>query len=130
MASKKDNPLSNYYTIKFERYIDLLNEIEAKYNILSDLLHDEILKTLPEFWDNTPIPALADCYVTVKDIRTFLDDKVNNASDEEIKLTKEYDIKDVLISKADLQRMNVLLMASEELEARLEIDYKISLATH
>lgn len=130
MAAKKDNPLNNYYVIKFEKYIDLLTEIETKYNILSDLLHDEVLKTLPEFWDNTPIPAIADCFVTVKDIRSFLDDKVNNASEEEVKLTKEYNIKDVLLSKDDLKKMNILLIAEEELEARLEVEYKISLATH
>lgn len=130
MAAKKKTGLEDYYVIKFEKYIDLLTEIERKYNIISEILHDEVLKTLPEFWDNTPIPAITQCFSTISDIRSFLDDKVNNATEEEVKLTKEHNIKDVLISKQDLQVMNVLLLAEQELTARLEVEHKISLVAH
>ncbi len=130
MAAKKKTDLSDYYVIKFEKYIDLMSEIERKYNIVSDILHDEVLKTLPEFWDNTPIPAITQYFATVSDIRSFLDDKVNNASEQEVKITKENNIKDVLIHKQDLQVMNVLLLAEQELCARLEVEHKISLVAH
>jgi hypothetical protein len=130
MTVKKKTGLEDYYVIKFEKYIDLLTDIERKYNIISEILHDEVLKTLPEFWDNTPIPALAQCFATIVDIRSFLDDKINNTPEEEVKLAKENNIKDVLISKQDLQVMNVLLLAEQELSARLEVEHKIFLISH
>lgn len=130
MAKKKDNDLSNYYVIKFEKYIDLLTDIEKKYHILADLLHEEILKTLPEFWDTTPVVCLATCFATVADIRSFLDEKVNNVSEQEVKLAQKNNIKDVLFTKQDLQVMNMLLLAEEELESRLLIEHKISLIAH
>jgi len=130
MADKKEDPLSNYYVIKFEKFIDLITEIESKHSILADMLHEEAAKVSPEEWDETPIPAITELYVTVHDIRSFLEDKINNATEEEVKLAQENNIKDVLVSKEELQRMNVLLLAEESLEASLEKEYKISLATH
>lgn len=130
MSNKKEDDLEGYYVIKFERYIDLLNEIEHKYTILSDFLHEQVIKNDPDHWDETAIPAIAECFVTVHDLRRFLDDKINNTPEEEAKLAQKYNIKDILLKKEELQRMNVLLLAEEELEASLEINYKISLSTH
>lgn len=122
--------LKGYYVIKFEKFIDLMNEIEHKYQIAADLLHDKILATLPEFWDDTEIPSLIEFFANLNDIRKFLENKINNPSDEEIKLTAKYDIKDVLLKDAELARMNALLLAEEQLESDLLIDHKISIVTH
>lgn len=122
--------LKGYYVIKFEKFIDLMNEIEHKYQISADLLHDKILATLPEFWDSTDIPSLIEFFATVNDIRKFLESKINNPSDEEVKLAAKYNIKDVLLKDVELAKMNTLLLAEEQLEADLEIDHKISITTH
>lgn len=127
---KKTSDLSNYYVVEFEKFIDLVTEIERKYYILCDLITIEVNKTNPAEWENTQLPALLECFVNVNDTRSFLSHKINNATDEEIKLAKENNIKDVLITKDELQRMNFLLLAGEELETGLYNDHKISLSAH
>ncbi len=122
--------LGGYFVIKFEKFLELMEEIEHKYQITADLLHDKILGTLPEFWDNTEIPDLIEFFANVNDIRRFLEDKINNATDEEIKLSAKYNIKDVLLKSEELARMNTLLLAEQELEADLEIEHKIVITTH
>jgi hypothetical protein len=108
----------------------MMEEIEHKYQILADIIHEEVLATLPDFWEGTPITDLMKTFVDVSELREFLEDKINNASEEEIKLTTKYNIKDVLIKNDELAHMNVFLLSIEELEARLEVEHKISLATH
>jgi hypothetical protein len=122
--------LSGYFVIKFEKFLELMEEIEHKYQITADLLHDKILGTLPEFWEGTEIPDLIEFFANVNDIRKFLEDKINNTSDEEIKLAAKYNIKDVLVTSQELAKMNALLMAEQELEADLELEHKIVITTH
>ena len=35
MATKKKNSLEGYYVIKFEKYVELMSEINKKYNIFN-----------------------------------------------------------------------------------------------
>ena len=132
MSDEGDNgeELKDYFVIKFEKYLQMMEEIEHKYQILADLLHEQILGTLPDFWEGTPIKDTMKMYVEVAELRDFLEDKVNNASDEEVKLAAKYNIKDVLIKTDELAQMNILLVSMEKLESRLEVEHKISLATH
>ena len=131
MSDQNENEeLKGYYVIKFEKFLDLMEDIEHKYQITADILHDRILGTLPEFWEGTDIPDIIEFFANINDIRKFLEDKINNATDEEIKLASKYDIKDVLIRSDELKRMNTLLLAEQELEAGLEINHKIVITTH
>jgi hypothetical protein len=125
-----DEELKDYFVIKFEKFIELMEQIEHKYQITADLIHDKILATLPDFWDGTPIRDLMKFYTHVADARDFLENKVNNASGEEVKLAQKYNIKDILMRTEELARMNGLLLSVEELEAALEVEYKISVQTH
>ncbi len=125
-----DEELKGYYVIKFEKFLELMEEIEHKYQITADLLHDKILGTLPEFWEGTEIPSLISFFANINDIRNFLEDKINNATDEEIKLSMKYNIKDVLLKAEELAVMNTLLLAEQELEADLELQHKIVVTTH
>lgn len=122
--------LKDYYVIKFERFIDLMNEVENKYQITADLLYNKISVTLPKDWDDTDIPSLIEFFANLKDIRMFLEEKINNPPEEEIKLANKYNIKDVLLKNVELMKMNTLLLAEQELEAELAIDYKIYVVTH
>ncbi len=120
-----NDELKDYYVIKFEKYIELAEEIEHKYRIVADLLHDHILGTLPEFWDETPIPDIIEFFANLNDIRKFLDERINNTPEEVVKLGQKYNIKDVLLKGEELNRMNALLLAEEQLESDLEINHKI-----
>ena len=128
--SNEEEDLKGYFVIKFEKFLELMEEIEHKYQITADLLHDKILGTLPEFWDDTEIPDLIEFFANVNDIRKFLEEKINNPPDEEVKLAAKYNIKEVLIRESELAKMNALLMAEEELEAGLQVDHKIIITTH
>lgn len=128
--NQDDDELKDYFVVKFEKFLQLMEEIEHKYQILADLIHEQVLATLPDFWEGTPIKDLMKFFVDVSDLRDFLEDKINNASDEEIRLSAKYNIKDVLMKTEELARMNVLLVSVEELEARIEIEHKISMQTH
>ena len=128
--NNEEEELKGYYVIKFEKFLELMEEIEHKYQIAADLLHDKILGTLPEFWDDTEIPDLIEFFANVNDIRKFLEEKINNPTDEEVKLAAKFNIKEVLIRESELAKMNALLMAEEELEAGLQIDHKIIITTH
>jgi len=128
--SNEEEELKGYFVIKFEKFLELMEEIEHKYQITADLLHDKILGTLPEFWDDTEIPDLIEFFANVNDIRKFLEEKINNPPDEEVKLAAKYNIKEVLIRESELAKMNTLLMAEEELEAGLQVDHKIIITTH
>ena len=131
MADNNGNDeLSGYFVVKFEKYIKVMEEYEHKYQMLADIIHEHVLATLPDFWDDTPIKDLMEAYVAVADLRNFLEDKINNVSEEEVKLAHKYNIKDVLTTTEELARMNNLLVACEELEKRIEVEHKISLATH
>lgn len=127
---QNDDELKDYYVVKFEKYIQLMEEIEHKYQILADLIHEHVLATLPDFWEGTPIKDLMKFYVDVAELHDFLEDKINNASEEEVKLAAKYNIKDVLIKSDELAQMNVYLVSIEELEARIEVEHKISIQTH
>lgn len=122
--------LKGYYVVQFEKFIDLMNEIEHKYQITADLLHNKIIATTPKDWEESDIPALIEFFANVNDIRKFLENKINNPPDEEVKLAAKYNIKDVLLKDVELAKMNTLLLAEEQLEADLAVDYKISIVTH
>ena len=131
--SENDNgseDLKDYYVIKFEKFLQMMEEIEHKYQILADLIHDKILGTLPDFWEGTPIKDLMKIYVDIAELRDFLEAKINEVDEAEVKLAAKYNIKDVLIKTEELSQMNVYLLSIEELEARLEVEHKISIATH
>jgi len=131
MADDNGNDeLSGYFVVKFEKYIKVMEEYEHKYQMLADIIHEHVLATLPDFWDDTPIKDLMETYVAVADLRNFLEDKINNVSEEEVKLAQKYNIKDILTTTEELARMNNLLVSCEELEKRIEVEHKISLATH
>ena len=131
MADERDNEdLKGYYVIKFEKFIDLMDELEHKYQITADLISEKIKVTSVKDWDNTPIVDLMRFFVEVSYLRDFLEGKINNPPEEEVKLVKTYDIKDVLMTTEDLARLNMSLFGIEELEGNLEIDFKISVQTH
>lgn len=131
MADDEQNEdLKGYYTINFEKFIELMNEVDHKYMIAADIVKKQIIETSTDQWENTAIRDLMRIIVQVGDLRDFLEMKVENPSEQEVKLSKKYDIKDVLMTTEDLARLNMNLLSIEEDEADLEICHKISLQTH
>lgn len=131
MADDQDNEdLKDYYVIKFEKFIQLMEQTEHKYQILADMVHEQAIDNEPDSWDETPIKAIMRTFIYISELRDFLEDKINNAQEEEIKLANKYNIKDVLMKTEELAQMNVLLVSAEQLEADLQLEYKISIEPH
>jgi hypothetical protein len=125
MDDGSNNELAGYYTINFDKFIELVRQTEAIYNIVSDLLQDYIMGVYPDQWETSPVPELAGYYVAAYELKTFLDEIVNNPTEEEIRLTTKHKITDVLISLEDLAFLNSLVAVLQEYEKKLYQAYKI-----
>jgi hypothetical protein len=86
---------------------------------LTALIKEHVTSSEIEDWDKTPIPELSGYFAAVCELRGFLDDIINNPSEEEIKIMVEHEIKDVLVSLTDLNAINIMFGAIEEFSARL-----------
>jgi hypothetical protein len=124
--SDENNELENYYVIKFENFINLVNQTDAVYHILSNLLQETTQKTDPEKWDTTALPEISAYYSVVNDLKNYLDDIINEPTEKEIELTVKYNLTDVLISVEDLAIVNSLLTEMQNHEQMLHEEYKIN----
>ncbi len=115
MAPKKQQKKKvQYYTIVFEKYLEVLGEVNSFHFYLSDRIKD-LTKEIPiDSWSESPLPDLMDSFVLVDSYRIFLDEKINNPSDEEIKFTTENNIKDVLFDEEELKAMQKFYIMMEE----------------
>jgi len=118
MPPAKKKPKVQYYTIVFEKYMEIVTEVDKTYFILSDKLKDMISTTNIEEWYESPIPQFLETFLLVDSYRAFLDDKINNPTDQEVEITIKNNIKDVLFTKDELDVMQHFYLA---VEARKEM---------
>jgi hypothetical protein len=62
----------------------------------------------------------------VDSFRYFLEDKVNNPTEEEIEFTVKYNIKDILFNKEELQVMQQFFLTVESRKEYLLNNYNFS----
>ena len=124
--AENDSELDNYYVIKFENFIELIKQTDAIYHIVANLLEEQTLANDTEEWYATAIPDLSGYFSIVTELKDYLDDIVNNPTEEEIKLIKKYNLSDILISIEDLSVLNHLLKSMQDYETRIYNLYKIS----
>jgi len=115
---KKAAPKVKFYTIQFEKYMEVVEDVNKAYNIFSDKIKDLVLSVPIENWVDSAIPDFFDAFILIDSYRVFLDEKVNNPSDEEIEFTVKYNIKDILFNKEELEVMQHFFLS---VEARKEI---------
>lgn len=117
MPKAKKKQKIQYYTIVFEKYMEIVVEIDKTYFIVSDHLKELIEKTKVEDWSSGPINDFIESYLLLDTYRAFLDDKINNPTDQEVELTIKNNIKDVLFTQEELGVMQQLYLT---IEARKE----------
>lgn len=122
----EDNDLAQYYTIKFEKFIDMIKHIDRIYGVLSTLLKEHITNNDIDKWHETPIPELSGYFAAVNELKNYLDDIINNPTEEEIEIMIQHEIKDVLVSLSDLNALNIMYGAIEEFEQRLYEKHNIA----
>lgn len=125
---KKQQP--EYYTIIFEKFLDIMKETDSYYYMVSEELKNMVTKFEIEDWKNSAIPDFMDTVVILNSLRTFLDKKINEPSQEEIKFCAENNIKDVLVTKEELVMLQKFVLALDEQKALLLTEHKFSYLTH
>lgn len=116
--------LSQFYTIKLETFLEMIRQMDSLFFILSHLIKENAIKSIKE-WEETPIPELTGYFAAVNEIKKYLDDIINNPTEEEVELMIKYEIKDVLISLSDLNAINIMFGAIQEFSDRLYEKHRI-----
>lgn len=117
----KEQP--QYYTILFDKYIDLMTETDRYYYMVADKIKELINSHNIEDWDNTPIPDFLDTLVILNSLRELLDRKVNDPPEEEVKFCNENKIKDVLVTKAELTMLQKFVLSIQEQKDLLQQEH-------
>lgn len=117
---------SQYYIIKFETFIEMVAQIDHSYNIIATLLKENINLQPIENWSSAPIPELCGYFAALSEIKIYLDDIINNPTEEETDIIIKNNIKDVLISISDLHAIDVMMGAIQEYENRLQEKHGIT----
>ena len=126
MPPAKKKQKIQYYTIVFEKYMEIVTEIDKTYYILSDKLKDMIINTNIEDWYESSIPAFLESFMLIDSYRLFLDEKINNPTEQEVEITIKNNIKDVLFTKEELDVMHNFYLAVESRKEVLLQNYNFS----
>jgi hypothetical protein len=119
-----------YYTIVFEKFIDLITESE-RYNFMLALqLKEYVSDVKMEDWDESPIPDFMETIVILRALRELLDKKINKPSEEETKFATANNIKDVLVTKEELTILQGLVLTLEEQKELLKQQYNFDYAVN
>ena len=116
--AKKKQPKIQYYTIVFDKYMEIVTDVDKTYFILCDKVKELVTNVKIDEWFESPIPDFIETYMLADAYRLFLDDKINNPTEKEVEITVKNNIKDVLFSKEELDTMQHFYLA---LEARKEM---------
>ena len=130
MPPAKKKQKIQYYTIVFEKYMEIVTEIDKTYYILSDKLKDMIINTNIEDWYESSIPAFLESFMLIDSYRLFLDEKINNPTEQEVEITIKNNIKDVLFTKEELDVMQNFYLAVESRKEVLVQNDNFSCSIH
>ncbi len=126
MPPSKKKQKVQYYTISFEKYLEVMKENDQIYNILCERLKEDICKISIQDWSESEIPDMVESYVLIDSFRIFLDEKINNPSQEEIDFCEKNNIKDVLFTKEQIGMMQQYFLNIEERKEYLIKNYGFS----
>ena len=114
-----ENELAQYYTINFEKFMEMIKQVDILYNVLSALIKEHVTANDIEKWPDTPIPELSGYFAAVCELHKYMDDIINNPTEEEVELMIKHEIKDVIVSLSDLNALNIMFGALQEFSDRL-----------
>lgn len=126
MPPAKKKTKVQYYTIVFEKYMEVVTEVDKTYYIFGDKLKELVTELKIEDWYDSPIPDFVESFLLIDSYRAFLDDKINNPTEEEVEITIKNNIKDVLFTKDELGVMQHFYLAMEARREMLLQKYNFS----
>jgi hypothetical protein len=110
MAPKKK---VQYYTVQFEKFLEIVSDTEKTNLMITDHIKDLADNVPVKEWDTSPVYDFLESCLLVNSFRDFLDNKINNPSEEEVEFVTKNNIKDVLFSKDELEILQSFFLAIE-----------------
>lgn len=112
-----------YYTIVFEKFLDIMKDADRYYYMVAQELKEMIQKSDIDSWEKGAVPDFMETLVILNSLRSLLDKKINEPTKEEVKFCEANNIKDVLVTKHELTMLQKFVMAIEEQKALLLQEY-------
>jgi predicted ester cyclase len=125
MSEKKED-LDGYFTVKPEKFAQLVHTANRNYFMVADHLQDSVIGSEIKDWTDSAIPLLAHTLASLHDLRWELDEIVNNPPKDVTKMAKKHNIQGILIKGDKLLFLNNSLLEVEKLQKRLEDEHKLS----
>lgn len=115
-----------YYTIVFEKFLEVMKENDQVYNIICERMREDINTISIQDWSESELPDIVEAYILVDSFRNFLDERVNNPSKEEIDFCQKNNIKDVLFTGDQIKIMQGYFLNIEQKKEYLVKSYGFS----
>lgn len=127
--AKKETKIQ-YYTMVVDKFMELLKNSHRDYQITSDLMKEYILKCPQDSWEEEGVHDIIETFVIVRSLKFLLDNKLNDPSEEELEFCKKNNIKDILLSEAELYAIQRYVGSIEDQRELLKSLYKIDIFIH
>ena len=122
---KKEAVKTRYFTMPPEKFFELVAENERFRHLVSQRLK-ELAESPIENWSESPITDFAEAFYLSDRFKEFLEDKINNPTEEEIEFIEKNKIEEVLISQDELRYMQVTSINLQEIKEALFQQYSFS----
>lgn len=117
---------NEYFIISFERFIELITEMDNVYFLLTHKMRELFDLVKMNDYISESLSDYMEAFIVVDMLYQFLNDKANNPTRDEVDLMNQNDIKDVLFTKEELSIMESLYSASESKRELLAQKYNFS----
>jgi hypothetical protein len=128
--SDENDELKGYFTVTEEKIRELLQNTNTMYYVIADMLQENIIGIEISEWEDQPIHALMQYYMSLVNLRTMVNTMINNPPKEIVRLAKKNKINGILVKGEDLLQLNQTLLESEQACKILETDYKVVVNLH
>lgn len=124
--SEEKKELEGYFTVKPDKFAQLVANANRSYYMVADHLQDNVIGSEIKEWGDGPIPLLTQAYASLHDLLWELDEIINNPPKEITKIAKKHDIKGILVKGDKLLYLNNSLLEVEKIQKRLEEEHKVN----
>jgi hypothetical protein len=122
---KEATAKTQYFTMPPEKFFELISENE-RFRYLVSVRLKELTETDVESWFESPVADFAEAYYLSDRFKDYLENKINNPTQEEIEFMEKNKIEDVLLSQEELRYMQVTAVNLQEIKESLFQQYSFS----
>ena len=127
--SKKEQKIQ-YYTMVLDKFDELLKNSQRDYHITSSVMKELIEKHQQDDWEEQGVHDAIETFVIVRSLKFLLENKLNDPPQEEIDFCAKNNIKDILLTEADLFAIQRYVAAIEDQKELMKNLHKIDIFLH